>query len=159
MTPGFVRHLDLFDTWIYHIDITDWFIGTSMLPNESFPIIFESVKGNCEQSANSPSLFNNAEVKVVMRYVHKILDGKWKDRSISLADIGIVSPYRKQCDLIRSECFDSGFGGITVGTAEIFQGQEKPVMIISTVRSPAGNRGGSLGFVKDQRVSNIINIL
>lgn len=32
------------------LDITDLFIGTSMLTNNGFPIIFESVKGLCKQS-------------------------------------------------------------------------------------------------------------
>lgn len=40
---------------------------------------------------------------------------------------------------------------VTVGTAEIFQGKEKPIMIISTVRSD-----GKLGFVAEERVSIIL---
>lgn len=45
-------------------------------------------------------------------------------------------------------CQREGINDITVGTAEIFQGKEKPVIILSTVRS-----AGELGFVSDPRVS------
>lgn len=62
--------------------------------------------------------------------------------------LGIISPYRAQCDLIRELCETDDLTGITVGTAETFQGQERPVIIVSTVR-----RKLDLGFVKDERVS------
>lgn len=84
-----------------------------------------------------------------MRYVNNLLDNKWNNRCVHQADIGIISPYRKQCDLITKECRAKGYYGITIGTAEVFQGQEKPIMIISTVRT----KGGSLGFLTDSRVS------
>lgn len=51
---------------------------------------------------------------------------------------------------IAQACHRFNFDEITIGTAEAFQGQEKPVMIVSTVRS-GGNR---LGFVNNARVSN-----
>lgn len=64
------------------------------------------------------------------------------------SDIGVVSPYKLQCKTIARMCQREGINDITVGTAEIFQGKEKPVIILSTVRS-----AGELGFVSDPRVS------
>lgn len=52
---------------------------------------------------------------------------------------------------IAQACLRSGYGDITVGTAEAFQGQEKAVIIVSTVRSG----GTRLGFVNNARVSVI----
>lgn len=56
-------------------------------------------------------------------------------------DIGIVSPYKLQCKKIKEICNLNNFKDVAIGTAEVYQGQEKKVIIISTVR--AGNR--SLG--------------
>lgn len=66
---------------------------------------------------------------------------------VTQSDIGVVTPYKLQCKVIARECRKNGFENITIGTAEVFQGQEKPIMIVSTVRT-----GGKLGFVKDPRV-------
>lgn len=60
-------------------------------------------------------------------------------------DIGIVTPYRGQCRALSRTLFR--FKDVFIGTAEAFQGSEKPIIIISTVRV------GELGFVKDARVS------
>lgn len=56
--------------------------------------------------------------------IHKIID----------SDIGIVTPYKKQASKILESC-ERNFPGnnFTIGTAAILQGQEKPIMIISTV--------------------------
>lgn len=75
-------------------------------------------------------------------------------RRIKDTDIGVVSPYRKQCWKLNHKFRRLHYDGITVGTSEVFQGKEKPVMIVSTVRS-----GDSLGFVKEERVSNNFNLL
>lgn len=69
---------------------------------------------------------------------------------ISQSDIGVVTPYKMQRRKIAQACLRAGFGEITVGTAEAFQGQEKAVIIVSTVRSG----GTRLGFVNNARVSN-----
>lgn len=54
--------------------------------------------------------------------------------------------------MLKDECelkkIKLGEDGITIGTAETFQGQEKPIIIITTVRN-----NENLGFVKDERVS------
>lgn len=62
--------------------------------------------------------------------------------------IGIVSPYRAQCDEIKYACERNGITGITIGSAETFQGQERPIIIVSTVRT-----NEHLGdFVKNEKV-------
>lgn len=44
------------------------------------------------------------------------------------------------------ELEERNYTGIEVGTVEQFQGREKPIIIISTVRN------GSLGFLKQREV-------
>lgn len=88
-----------------------------------------------------------------MQYIDRILDGQSIAKKIEMYEIGVVSPYRHQCSRITKECRRKGYNDIAVGTAEFFQGQEKKVMIISTVRTDNG-----LGFVKDERVSSLKKI-
>lgn len=126
-----------------------------MLGDENFPIIFETVKGKCEQMTDDRSSFNRKEVQTVTGYVHKLLNGNWNGTELFLKDIGVVSPYKRQCELIRSDLRSNNFDGITVGTPEIFQGQERRVMILSTVRTD-----GHLGqFVRNEQVSSSIKTI
>lgn len=120
------------------------------MENKQYPIVFHSLEGICQKPDDDSSYFNLEEVKTVLVFVKKILSTSWNGKMVSLSDIGVVSPYRAQCDKIKHEFKSHRFDEITVGTAEIFQGQERPIMIISTVRT-----GTNLGFVKDYRVRNI----
>lgn len=88
------------------------------------------------------------EIQVVMNQINELVGSKVKDKEITCADIGVVTPYKKQCKILTRKCRDSNFTDITIGTAEVFQGQEKRIMILSTVRT-----GGVLGFVNSAQVS------
>lgn len=129
-------------------DATDWFIGTDILPNSSLPIIIDSIKGNCCRATNDTSPYNIEEADLAVKYIKRLLEETWKGRKLYPVDIGVVSPYRKQCKIMMKKLREEGLNTITVGTAETFQGQEKPVIIISTVRTD-----GNLGFVRNERVS------
>lgn len=71
--------------------------------------------------------------------------------------IGIVSPYSAQCRKLKARLkaeFSEIHDGITIGTAESLQGQERTIIIISTVRS-----NGNLGpFAADERVIVLLNV-
>lgn len=83
-----------------------------------------------------------------MDYIKELLlKGSNGRRAITETDIGVVTPYRSQCQHIIDCCEAADLSEITVGTAEIFQGKEKPIIIVSTVRS-----GNGLGFVRDPKV-------
>lgn len=82
-------------------------------------------------------------------------------RGVRLDEIGVISPYRKQCSLIRRWLEDQGWGDIDVGTVEVFQGNEREAIVISTVRSQ--KRGDdlqadmkySIGFLGSFRRTNV----
>ncbi|KAG4069886.1 hypothetical protein HA402_009593 [Bradysia odoriphaga] len=97
------------------------------------------------------SSFNSAEVNYVMEFVAKLMQST--TYTIHECDIGIVSPYRLQCNIIRKRCQRNGYGNILVGSAEQFQGQERKIMIISTVRSGSGKLGD---FVKNPQRFNVM---
>lgn len=86
------------------------------------------------------------EVNAVLMFIEKLL--KPQKYEITQSDIGVVSPYKLQCKIIRRLCEKKGFKSITIGSTETFQGQERKVIIISSVRS-----GGHLGdFLKNPQV-------
>lgn len=92
-------------------------------------------------------MFNMKEAHAVIDQIKDLMKPGVSSREIKFSDIGIVTPYRKQCQIINRLCRRLNFNGVTIGTAEVFQGQEKPIMIVSTVRT-----GGTLGFVNSAQV-------
>lgn len=148
------HYFDIF-FFIFTEDI-NWYANSKFLPSKQFPMIFRAVQGTCQRLMEH-SWFNNREVEEVTKVVKELLphhaSKKKGIRQITQKDIGIVTPYRKQRFKIQQKFRRLNLDEITVGTAETFQGKEKPVMIISTVRTD-----GELGFVNEPRVSvDIIN--
>uniref|UniRef100_A0A914QS63 DNA2/NAM7 helicase-like C-terminal domain-containing protein n=1 Tax=Panagrolaimus davidi TaxID=227884 RepID=A0A914QS63_9BILA len=107
------------------------------LPLGDFPILFHSVKSGIEEATTTKSRRNLAEVDVVVKYVNLCLQQQIKEK-----DIGIIAPYKFQAEKIRS-CLKNN-PEVTVATVERFQGSERRVIIISTVRT-----SGDLRFVTD----------
>lgn len=141
--------------------ISHSFVGWDNLPAPQTPLVFHSVSGNDEREGNSPSWFNVQEVAAVYDWVQKILDRR--QSPIRPLDIGIVTPYRKQVQKIRKIMTDK-FGelvarDIKVGSVEEFQGQERRVIIISTVRSHVDfldhDLRFKLGFVANKKRMNV----
>lgn len=125
------------------------FVGSDILMNKDVPIMFEAIDGICKQTNNDSSLFNMKEAHAVVNKCKELLEFPSKEK-VECSDIGIVSPYKKQCKIIRKLCEKRGYNDITIGTAEVFQGKEKPVMMVSTVRTH-----GVLGFIISEQVSLI----
>lgn len=90
------------------------------------------------------------EVEAVINQIIELTRSEVNNRKIKASDIGVVTPYRLQCRIISRICRQRGFSDIAIGTAEVFQGQEKAVIILSTVRT-----GGTLGFVNSTQVRPI----
>ncbi|KAM4571551.1 putative helicase mov-10-B.1 [Fundulus diaphanus] len=138
------------------------------LPKQGFPVIFYGVAGKDERESTSPSFFNIAEVEVMMKYVRKLLDSQGKKGvgKISPKDIGIIAPYRKQVQKVRKALEKVGkefkfedMKDLKVGSVEEFQGQERRVILVSTVRSSATymdiDKKFSLGFIKNEKRFNV----
>ncbi|XP_075552046.1 putative helicase MOV-10 isoform X1 [Dermacentor variabilis] len=140
--------------------ITHSMVNWEELPRKGCPLIFHSVLGRDLRESSCPSYFNPEEIKVVVNYVVSLLQGKsGLGVQIKGKDIGIVSPYRKQVLKIRSVLEKRGIDGVTVGSTEEFQGQERLVMIISTVRSDSNLLQNDfrhrLGFLKNRKRFNV----
>ncbi|KAI5120593.1 hypothetical protein M0805_008071 [Coniferiporia weirii] len=126
------------------------------LARKDFPIIFHGISGKDEREASSPSFFNIAEASLVKEYVKDLLD----DRRLRLKpeNIGIISPYHAQVCKIR-RVLPHNAKDIKVGSVEEYQGQEKRVIIISTVRTSMDfvkfDLRHTLGFVANPRRFNV----
>lgn len=128
----------MIDSVHFHFsDDVGWYLNTSILPSKQFPFIFKAVQGNC-QRAIGYNWTNDAEVDEVVSIVKRLLPPNSKTeglKRIAKWQIGIVSPFHSQNYKIVQALQALKLGKVDVGTAESFQGKEKPVMIISTVRS------------------------
>ncbi|XP_023326960.1 RNA helicase Mov10l1 [Eurytemora carolleeae] len=130
------------------------FINFNFLPSKGHPVIFHGVKGDNRQEPDSPSWFNPQEVWQVAVYTQNLLiEGVEKD------DIGIISPYRKQTQKIREMLKVFNIDGIRIGSVEEFQGQEKPVILLTTTRSGtehqvSDNKQG-IGFLASPKRLNV----
>jgi helicase MOV-10 len=91
-------------------------------------------------------------MKTVLNYVSILLRGKPSHAPVAEKDIGIVTPYTGQVQKLRTGLKKKCWGGVEVGSVEAFQGREKRVVIMSTVRSDR------LGFVGDAKVYFFQNI-
>lgn len=79
---------------------------------------------------------------------------------IGVEDIGIITPYHAQrCKIGRVLMGNPKLRGIKVGSVEEFQGQERRIIIMSTVRSSADylryDMKHTLGFVANPRRLNV----
>ena len=91
-----------------------------------------------------------------MNYVRILLKGGPSHEPVDQKDIGIVSPYIRQVYKLKAKLKDKGWEDIEVGTTETYQGREKRVILISTVRSTrnllALDSKFKLGFVANAKV-------
>uniref|UniRef100_A0A671LVB9 RNA helicase n=1 Tax=Sinocyclocheilus anshuiensis TaxID=1608454 RepID=A0A671LVB9_9TELE len=137
------------------------------LPKSEFPVIFHGVIGKDERESNSPSFFNTSEIDIIIDYMKKLLTQAKKGiAKISPKEIGIIAPYRKQVEKIRKaiklhrelKSF-LGIEELKVGSVEEFQGQERKVIIVSTVRSDKKHiildETFNIGFLKNEKRFNV----
>lgn len=101
---------------------------------------------------------NRAEAELTLQTLQQYLEKIGKQRILEeLIDVGIISPYRAQVQLLRKELRKREFFRpyrhlLTVNTVDGFQGQERDIILISLVRS---NDGGDIGFLRDLRRMNV----
>ena len=101
---------------------------------------------------------NRAEAELTLQTLQQYLEKIGKQRILDESiDVGIISPYRAQVQLLRKELRKREFFRpyrhlLTVNTVDGFQGQERDIILISLVRS---NDGGDIGFLRDLRRMNV----
>jgi ATP-dependent RNA/DNA helicase IGHMBP2 len=92
------------------------------------------------------SISNPGECDLVCEHVAKLVAAGVEQR-----DIGVITPYNGQVDLIRSKLADD-FANVEVRTVDGFQGREKEAVVISMVRC---NVRRTVGFLAEKRRMNV----
>ncbi|MBR5954137.1 MAG: IGHMBP2 family helicase, partial [Methanobrevibacter sp.] len=90
---------------------------------------------------DSKSIINRIEADIAVNLANDYLAA-----GVSEEDIGIISPYADQVKIIQEKT------PVEVKTVDGFQGREKEIIIISTVRS---NDNENIGFLRDLRRLNV----
>ena len=90
---------------------------------------------------DSKSIINKLEADIAVTLANDYLNAGLEE-----TDIGIISPYADQVKIIQDKT------PVEVKTVDGFQGREKEIIIISTVRS---NEDGNIGFLRDLRRLNV----
>lgn len=108
-----------------------------------------------QEECSAKSYSNPNEAKLIIALINE-LHSAWKSRNLKTQDtnslIGVITPYRKQVSLLRKLLHSEHLeDAAEVNTVDSFQGREKDIVIISTVR--AGGR--SVGFLMDYRRMNV----
>ena len=129
--------------------------GVNLLPNRDFPVLFFGIQGCDEREGNNPSWFNRIEASKVVEVIRRLS----ATGNLSEEDIGVITPYRQQVLKLKNTLESLDMADIKVGSVEQFQGQEKKVIIISTVRSTIKHnefdRTYCLGFLSNPRRFNV----
>lgn len=125
------------------------------LPNKLFPVLFIGIQGCDEREGNNPSWFNRIEASKVVEIIRKVM----RNPDFGESDIGVIAPYRQQVLKLKKALESLEMPDLKVGSVEQFQGQEREIIIISTVRSTVKHndfdRVHNLGFLSNPRRFNV----
>lgn len=103
---------------------------------------------------HNSSWINKGEVEASYQLILKILQNLRSWKLGSSISIGVVTPFKAQADLLRYGLESLG-EDITVGTAHTFQGDEKDIILFSTVIAP-GIEAGTVNWLK--QTENLLNV-
>jgi senataxin len=119
-------------------------------PYVEFPFRFIDT-AKCGQEEEDKYSFKNAyEAAVIKSLLKSDSDILRVRKSDPHCRIIIITPYKAQVDLLESTLSDTkGVGSVSIATVDSFQGQEAPVVIVSTVRTE------SAGFVDSAQRLNV----
>jgi len=116
-------------------------------PDWDKPVAFVPVHGSEMEEESGSSRSNMDEAAVVIRIVNDLL----APGDLTPEDIGVISPYAGQVRLIQ-EMLDGQIDGLEVKSVDGYQGREKEIIVLSTVRA---NDSGKVGFLSNYRRLNV----
>ena len=126
-------------------------------PDWDAPVAFIPIDGAEELAIDGKSRLNRDEAGWVIKIIEQLL----QPGDLRPNDIGVVSPYNGQVQLITDLLSGRGIlagegndesDGLEVRSIDGYQGREKEVIVLSTVRA---NSSGEVGFLADHRRLNV----
>ena len=147
-----ILDLDLPMTWIDTAEYAEEDKGDGNNVNDGKISFREEMIGESFGRLNEP------EALLTLLSLQAYFEMIGKERVLSeRLDVGIISPYRAQVQLLRRfirkrEFFKPFRSLISVNTVDGFQGQERDIIVISLVRN---NDEGQIGFLRDLRRMNV----
>lgn len=127
----------------------------SMVPVEEPSKSYGGSRGNPGEARKIVEWLNS-EYDNILRYARQS-DAKLRemsDEEVMEASVGIITPFSKQAALIRGELHAQGIRGLTVGTVHSLQGDERLLVLFSSVY---GINDKAAGKFYD-RGSNMLNV-
>ncbi len=100
------------------------------------------------------------EAAAIVTMVGRLLEGSASlynaaPRALLPSDIMIVTPFNAQRKLIQSALETAGYRQIRVGTVDIFQGQEAPIVFYSMAASSGENLARNMEFLFEKNRFNV----
>ena len=126
-----------------------------------------SKRSDKEDKQQDTGKINHCNAKIVEGTL-KIL--KEKINPDFIQDIGIITPYKAQVDLLKNKLksirnnFKDSNIGLDIGTVDSFQGSDRDIIIYDCVRSSKGKnskqsqkqrKGGKIDFIADEKRLNV----
>ena len=97
------------------------------------------------------SYYNEKEIEIICDEIVPLIQKANLDYAIS---VGIISPYKAQCDRLRRRLKNTSYHD-SVYTIDSIQGMEFDIVVFSFVRSFARSSNKNVGFLDDMRRLNV----
>lgn len=118
------------------------------------PLVFNTIKGKDRREFLTPSWFNPNEAIACIGYVNRLYRAGLRPEQL-----GIITPYRRQIEKLNLLFESCKLNPCKIGTMEEFQGDEREIIIISTVRTREKqldfDKQFNLGFLFDEKRFNV----
>ncbi|MBO9553610.1 TM0106 family RecB-like putative nuclease [Cellulomonas sp.] len=107
------------------------------------------------------SVASPTEAAAVLGTVRDLVGRRWQDpragvdRPLAPRDVLVVAPYNAQVWTVRRALEKAGLGDVRVGTVDRFQGQEAPVVIVTTTASSADDVPRGMEFLLNRNRVNV----
>ena len=111
--------------------------------------VINAPEGRSRRPYSSSSLQNSVEASFVVEAAVSLVTRM----GIQPCDIGVISPYNAQVNLLRDMLRSRKLREVEVGSVDAYQGREKVAIIVTMVRAPGD--GAGLGFTKSPERVNV----